>query len=172
MTYKPKRIAAPRLIFDAASVLASHVEANARIDDADRDRWYNAITKATGQLMDGVRYEIADDDLIFPSRSRSGISHRVNGTCDCEAGEKGDPCWHRAAKRIIALITDAERVTLITPPDAPPHCGRCGAAMFEQAGRQICPACTHSRQAPAPPTRPRPAISAEQAQREIDELYA
>jgi hypothetical protein len=44
--------------------------------------------------------------------------------------------------------------------------------MFEQAGRQICPACTHSRQAPTPPPRPRPAVSAEQAQREIDELYA
>lgn len=171
MTYKPKRIAAPRLIFDAASALADQVEASVQIDDANRDRWYNAITKAAGQLMDGVRFEHDGADLIFPSRSRSGINHRTNGRCDCEAGENGDPCWHRAARRLIALVADAERSTLVTPPDAPPHCGRCGAAMFEQGGRYICPACTHSRQAPAPPSRPRPSISAEQAMREIDELY-
>ncbi|HYU12184.1 MAG TPA: hypothetical protein VEK82_06385 [Stellaceae bacterium] len=45
MTYRPKRIAAPRLIFDAASALAGQVEANRRIDDDDRDRWYSAITR-------------------------------------------------------------------------------------------------------------------------------
>lgn len=172
MTYRPKRISAPRLIFDAASALAGQVEVTARIDDDDRDRWYNAITKAVGQLMDGVRYEVAGDELIFPSRTRSGVSHRVNGTCSCEAAERGDPCWHRAARRMIALIEDVERDTLVTPPPAPPQCARCGTAMFERGGRQICPACQHSRPATVPPPCPRPAITAEQAMREIDELYA
>jgi SWIM zinc finger len=171
MTYRPKRIAAPRLIFDAASALVGQVEASGRIDDDDRDRWYNAITKAAGQLMDGTRFEQDGDDLLFPSRTRSGIAHRVNGTCTCEAGEKGDPCWHRAAKRMIALIVDVERTTLIDLPDVPPSCPRCGAELFERNGRQICPACQHSRQSPMPPAKPRPAISAEQAMREIDELY-
>jgi hypothetical protein len=172
MTYKPKRVAAPRLIFDAASALAGQVEASSQIDDANRDRWYNAIAKATGQLMDGTRYEITGDEMVFPSRTRSGLSHRVNGVCDCEAGEQGDPCWHRAAKRMIAMIAEVEQVTVVTPPDAPPQCGRCGSEMFERAGRLICPNCQHSRQTPIAPPRPRPAISAEQAMREIDELYA
>jgi hypothetical protein len=85
MTYRPKRTAPPRLIFDAASALAGQVEASAQIGDDDRDRWYNAITKASGQLMDGVRFDIAGDELIFPSRSRDGVSHRTNGACTCEA---------------------------------------------------------------------------------------
>jgi hypothetical protein len=174
MTFCPKRIAAPRLIFDAASALAGQVEASTQIDDDDRDRWYNAITKASGRLMDGVRFDVAGDELIFPSRSRNGVSHRTNGACTCEAYTERtppQPCWHRAARRLIELIADVEHSTLITPPAAPPQCGRCGAAMFEQSGRHVCPRCQHSRQAPAPPARPRPAISAEQAQREIDEIY-
>ncbi len=124
--------------------------------------------------MDGVRFERDSDDLIFPSRSRSGLSHRTNGRCDCEAYTERNPpqpCWHRAAKRMIELIEDLEQSVLCTPPPAPPQCGRCGAEMFERGGRLICPACGHSRLAPVPPPLPRPAVSAEQAMREIDELY-
>jgi hypothetical protein len=144
MTYKPKRVARPSIIADAASTLLAQVEISRRISDAERDRWTNAVAKAFAQLIDGVRFEQDGNNMIFPSRTRSGLSHRVNGICDCEAAEGGMPCWHRAAKRMIELIIEAEQATLITPPNAPPSCGRCGTGMFEQAGRQICPACSHS----------------------------
>jgi hypothetical protein len=181
MTYKPKRVARPSIIADAASTLLAQVEISRRISDAERDRWTNAVAKAFAQLIDGVRFEQDGENMIFPSRTRSGLSHRVNGICDCEAAEDGMPCWHRAAKRMIELIIDAEQATLVIPPNAPPFCGRCGTGMFEQAGRQICPACGHSRLAPVPPPQPRPGSSvapnlarsaaAKKAQEEIDELY-
>jgi hypothetical protein len=177
MSYRPKRVAVPRLIFDAASALAGQVEASQRIGEADRDRWYEAIKKATSYLMDGVRWRWEQDGetrvFVVASKDRQGLEHRVNGVCSCEAQVKQSVvCWHRAARREVELIEDAERSTLIAPPLAPPQCGRCGAGMFERGGRLICPACGHSRQSPAPPPRPRPPLSAEQAMREIDELYA
>jgi hypothetical protein len=177
MSYKPKRVAAPRLIFDAASALAGQVEASGRISAADKDRWYEAIKKATSFLMDGVRWRWEQEGemrvFVIASKDRQGLEHHVNGACSCEAAtEQCVVCWHRAARREVELIEDAEQHTLCTPPDAPPQCGRCGAEMFERAGRLICPVCQHSRLAPVPPPHPRPAISAEQAMREIDELYA
>lgn len=177
MSYKPKRVAAPRLIFDAASALAGQVEASRRISEDDKDRWYEAIKKATAYLMDGVRWRWEEDGearvFVIASKDRQGLEHRVNGVCSCEAGtERQIICWHRAARREVELIEDAEQHTLCAPPLAPPQCGRCGTGMFERAGRQICPACGHSRQSPTPPARERPAITAEQAMREIDELYA
>jgi len=170
MTFRPKRIAPPRIIADAASALYGQIDLMK--DEEQRARYINAITKAFNQLMDGVRFEKHDDGTYaFPSRTRNGKNHHVNGTCDCEASEGGNVCWARAARRLIEMIAEVERSCLMTPPDAPPQCGRCGAAMFEQGGRHICPSCQHSRQAPTPPPRPRTAISAAQAQREIDELY-
>jgi hypothetical protein len=177
MVYKPKRVAEPRLIFDAASALAGQVEASRRISEGDKDRWYEAIKKATSYLMDGIRWrwELEDQTRIFvvASKERQQLEHRVNGICTCEAQTKqGLICWHRAARGQVELIEDVERVTLIDQPLAPPQCGRCGTTMFEHGGRLICPVCRHSRLIPVPPPRPRPALSAEQAMREINELFA
>jgi len=177
MAYKPKRVAAPRMIFDAASALAGQVEASHRISEDDKDRWYEAIKKATSYLMDGIRWswEQVGEARVFviASKERQQLDHRVNGVCTCQAEIKqGVICWHRAARGEVELIEDVERVTLICSPLAPPQCGRCGAEMFEQNRRQICPICRHSRQIPIPPPRPRPSISAEQAMREINELFA
>jgi hypothetical protein len=184
MTFKPKRVAAPRVIYDAASALAGQVEASTRIDD-DRDRWYNAIAKAASQLMDGVRFEQDGDDMIFPSRSRSGISHRVNGVCTCEAWtERRQPCWHRAAAKIIVMIEDAERRQM-APPPAPLtpayRCIHCGSPTEPDDEHFVClnRACGRAMSIElfelldAPPTaEQRTGVSREQAMREIDELYA
>ncbi len=177
MSYKPKRVAEPRMIFDAASALAGQVEASRRISADDKDRWYEAIKKATSYLMDGIRWYWEQEGetrvFVIASKERQQLEHRVNGLCTCEAETKqGVICWHRAARGAVELIEDVERVTLHSSPLAPPQCGRCGAAMFERSGRQICPVCRHSRLIPVLPPRPRPAISAEQAMREINELFA
>lgn len=177
MAYKPKRVAEPRLIFDAASALAGQVEASRRISEDDKDRWYEAIKKATSYLMDGIRWYWEQDGearvFVIASKERQQLEHRVNGVCTCEAETKqGVICWHRAARGEVELIEDTERVTLIDQSFAPPQCGRCGTATFEHNGRQICPVCRHSRSISVPPPRPRPDISAEQAMREINELFA
>lgn len=174
MTYKPKRVAPPSIIADAAGVLHAITEQSEQISDADRDLWHNAIQKAHNQLMDGARYEqLEDGAFLFSSRTRSGMNHRTNSSCDCEAYTNYTPprpCWHRAAKRMIELIVEAERATLIRPPDAPPQCGACGSAMFQLNSRYVCPACRRTRAVPVPPPRPRP--SAAEAMAAIDELYA
>lgn len=111
MARKPQRIAPPAIIADAARALYGQVAASTGISDEDRTLYENAVTKAFAQLMEGVRFDREDDGtFVFPSRSRSGLAHRVNGTCDCEASaEQGQPCWHRAAKRLVLLIEDATR---------------------------------------------------------------
>ncbi|NOK64104.1 MAG: hypothetical protein GFH27_549413n16 [Chloroflexi bacterium AL-W] len=116
--------------------------------------------------MDGVRYEQDGDDTVFLSRTRNGISHRVNGHCSCEAGEKGDPCWHRAASMIIKLINDIERITLITPPMAPPECPRCQGYMFDHKEYFVCSACQYTVNASK-----KERVSRDQAMKDMQELY-
>jgi hypothetical protein len=99
--------------------LATAIEQSTRIADTQRDRWYAALTKAVGQLMDGIQVERHGDEMTFPSRTRSGISHHVDGHCTCEAGEKGDPCWHRAARQLILLLEDAQKDDILPPPHPP-----------------------------------------------------
>jgi hypothetical protein len=40
---------------------------------------------------------------LIPSQSGAGKTHLVNGQCDCTAGQYGNPCAHRAAKRLLAI---------------------------------------------------------------------
>src|SRR6266540_1630462 len=134
VTYMPKRVASPRIIADAVSAVCGWIEASDKIDARTRELWYNAIAKAYAQLMNGVRIDRDGADFIFPSRTRTGLAHRVNGRCDCEAcAEQHEPCWHRAAKWIVLLIEDCERDELIRPPvlqDHGYHCPRCGQDLF------------------------------------------
>mgnify|MGYP000849798908 CR=1 FL=1 len=171
MTYKPKRVAPPSIIADAAGALHAITERSEQIGNDERDLWHNAIQKAHNQLMDGVRYEQLEGGVyLFPSRTRSGTSHRTNGSCDCEAYTDFTPprpCWHRAAKRIIELIAEIEQATLVRPPQAPPQCGGCGAAMFQLGPRYVCPACHRSRAVPVT----RPPVDYAKAQADMDELF-
>jgi hypothetical protein len=147
MAYRPHRIASPDAVFAAAADLCRAISASARItDDAERDRWYNATTKAVTQLMDGVRIERQGDDFIFPSRSRGGLAHRVNGTCDCEAAvEQRKPCWHRAAKKLVLVIEASEHAALDPEPEPDPqpyHCPRCAAPLHHRTdGAEVYMCC-------------------------------
>jgi hypothetical protein len=80
MTYMPKRVASPRIIADAAGVVCGWIEASAKINERTRELWYNAVAKAFAQLMNGVRIDRNGDNFIFPSRTRTGLAHRVNGS--------------------------------------------------------------------------------------------
>jgi hypothetical protein len=114
--------------------------------------WNNAAVKAFNQLYEGIRFDRDDDGtFIFPSRSRSGLAHHVNGTCDCEAyadHSPPEPCWHRPAK---AMVLGAEQDTFAVPvpppaPDPKPyHCPHCASPMLPALtpGGQDCIECVN-----------------------------
>lgn len=168
MARKPTRIAPPAIIADAASALYAQIAASPGVSEADRPLWENAVTKAFVQLMDGVRFDREEDGtFVFPSRSRAGLAHFVNGTCDCEAtAEQGQPCWHRAAKRLVMIIEEGAR------PDPT-------AAAAPRAPVQAAPAPTPA----APPAGPGRNVAAlvqrvqsrrasgRSAQEEVDEVF-
>jgi hypothetical protein len=141
MATKPNRIAPASIIADAASALLAQIESLPRLDDKQRSLACNAVVKAFNQLYEGINIARDGDLFIFPSRTRSGMSHSVNGVCDCEAGaEKQQPCWHRAAKRLVLMVEEyvAEQDGLPTSeqPPAPQQpnksailCPACGSAM-------------------------------------------
>lgn len=65
-------------------------------------RWTNAIAKATVQLENNpfMTFNLDSHSLLILSE-QSGEIYTANGTCQCKAFEQGQPCWHRAAARIV-----------------------------------------------------------------------
>lgn len=118
MARKVQRIAPPSMIADAVACLLARIERNPKLNEEQRELKCNAVVKAFNQLYDGVRFTRNGDEFVFPSRTRSGLSHRVNGVCECEAAaEQGQPCWHCAAKYLILVVEEAQQPDAGQPPD-------------------------------------------------------
>jgi hypothetical protein len=49
---------------------------------------------------------IDGDALLILSGSNE--IYRANGTCQCKAFSHGQPCWHRAAARLIERYNEAQ----------------------------------------------------------------
>ncbi len=62
-------------------------------------RWQTAIAKALGQIRDNAFMHYDGHALLILSDSLEIYS--ANGKCQCRAYAKGQPCWHRAAARLI-----------------------------------------------------------------------
>ncbi len=72
----------------------------------DARRWTVAIAKAKRQLEDNPYIHDEGDALLILSPESNQIYHS-NGTCQCQAWEKGKfPCWHRAANRLYRLYVE------------------------------------------------------------------
>lgn len=128
------RIASPRMLAQQLVAVFDSIE-RGDMTDARRELWNNAAVKAFNQLYEGIRIERDDDGtFLFPSRSRGGLVHHTNGTCDCEAAvEQHAPCWHRPAKAIALGVEQAAFTTAAPPPIADPpalHCPICAAPML------------------------------------------
>lgn len=78
-------------------------EALARV--AGNRRWQNAIEKAIAQLESNPYMHFDGDALLM--LSPSGEIYRANGACQCKAYESGQPCWHRAAARLVKRCNEA-----------------------------------------------------------------
>jgi hypothetical protein len=76
-------------------------------DKTNSLRWQTAIAKAKQQLESNPYMHFDGDALLILSDSNT--IYRANGTCQCRAYEKGFPCWHRAAARLVERYNEASR---------------------------------------------------------------
>lgn len=93
-------------VADILDFLTDAVDA-ARAAAADSTRWRNAIDAAWDHLLqqDVIEYDHAAHELVY--RSESGATYYANGSCQCPAFEKGQPCKHRAAARLVYRAVEA-----------------------------------------------------------------
>lgn len=66
---------------------------------ADSRRWQVAIVKAKQQIEENPYLHFDGHTLLI--LSPSGEIYAANGSCQCKAYAKHQPCWHRAAARLI-----------------------------------------------------------------------
>lgn len=62
-------------------------------------RWRTAIVKAKQQIESNPYIHFDGQALLI--LSPSGEIYTANGTCQCKAYMSGQPCWHRAAARLV-----------------------------------------------------------------------
>jgi hypothetical protein len=62
-------------------------------------RWETAIVKAMQQIEENPYMHYDGRTLLI--LSSSGEIYTANGTCQCRAYLNHQPCWHRAAARLI-----------------------------------------------------------------------
>jgi hypothetical protein len=62
-------------------------------------RWETAIVKAMQQIEENPYMHYDGRALLI--LSPSGEIYTANGTCQCQAYRNHQPCWHRAAARLV-----------------------------------------------------------------------
>ena len=62
-------------------------------------RWQTAIVKAKQQIEENPYLHFDGSALLI--LSPSGEIYSANGSCQCKAYRSGQPCWHRAAARLV-----------------------------------------------------------------------
>lgn len=68
-------------------------------------KWETAIAKAKQQIEENPYLHFDGRALLI--LSPSGEIYSANGSCQCKAYEKGQPCWHRAAARLVERYIQA-----------------------------------------------------------------
>ena len=78
----------------------------------DAGRWERAIVKAWTFLSESGMWHLLDDDQLLIISPQSGAIYEVGDRCEvvdgdsrayCAAFDRGQPCWHRAARRLLLL---------------------------------------------------------------------
>lgn len=62
-------------------------------------RWEVAIARAKAQLEENPYMHFDGKSLLI--LSPSGEIYSANAKCQCKAYANGQPCWHRAAARLV-----------------------------------------------------------------------
>jgi hypothetical protein len=68
-------------------------------DKTNNRRWQTAIAKAKQEIENNPFMHYDGHALLV--LSPSGEIYSANGTCQCKAFAHGQPCWHRAAARLV-----------------------------------------------------------------------
>jgi len=76
------------------------------VDAAARPRWVAAIGRALIELDTNPYLEWQDGHLLIASPS--GALYAANGVCQCQSFIYGQPCWHRAAARLVRRYHEAQ----------------------------------------------------------------
>ena len=72
----------------------------------DNRRWQTAISKAERQIESNPFIDFDGSRLLV--LSDSGKIYEVEKVCQCKAFESGQPCWHRAAWRLMQRYCQTE----------------------------------------------------------------
>ena len=85
-----------------AEIAAESIGKLASGNAKDARRWTNAIAKAVVEIENNpfMTWQ-ADSNSLLMLSDKSGSIYTANGVCQCEAYQKGFPCYHRAAARLI-----------------------------------------------------------------------
>ena len=79
---------------------------DARAKCAASQRWLNAVNRAALNL-EALRWSFDGDTLRIESATNSGTFYTVTvEQCPCKAGQKGEPCWHRAGCRLLVKAAE------------------------------------------------------------------
>ena len=101
-------------------------------------RWTNAVEVGADWLyqQDEVSYDAETHTLIV--NSPSGATYTANGSCQCQAFAAGQPCWHRAAARVLRRAVervDAQALDIAltaAAPAAAPAARRSGQELIDE----------------------------------------
>jgi hypothetical protein len=76
-------------------------------DAANHPRWLVALGRAIVELDSNPFLERAEHGGLIIG-SPSGACYTSNGVCQCPSYNFGQPCWHRAAARLVRLHDEYE----------------------------------------------------------------
>jgi hypothetical protein len=87
---------------DILGAIAAESIAKINPEVQDGKRWINAIAKAVVEIENNpfMTYDVEAHSLLIMSETSNQV-YTANGKCQCKAFEKGFPCRHRAAARLI-----------------------------------------------------------------------
>lgn len=68
-------------------------------------RWQTAIARAKQEIESNPYLHFDGSALLILSSSNE--IYTANGTCQCRAYEHHQPCWHRAAARLVKRYNEA-----------------------------------------------------------------
>jgi hypothetical protein len=92
------------VIFDAL-VEAYDAAAEKTVADA---KWHNAVTSAFDHLLPLDALDYHDGVLMVQSATSDTVYAASPTSCQCHAFTRNNPCWHRAAARLVQLAVDGK----------------------------------------------------------------
>ncbi len=69
-------------------------------------RWLNALNRAALNL-EACPWQFDGETLVIHSATDTSTRYTVDAQgCQCRAAQKGNPCWHRAAHRLLVKAAE------------------------------------------------------------------